>query len=65
LQNQADEPTYLTFTAIPDLLDGTNNASTAWDGNARAYEYFGRYYPGTNWNNWILTVNTIQCVTYA
>jgi len=46
LQSQAEGPAYLTFTAIPDLLRSGNDKPTAWDGNARALEYFAKYYGG-------------------
>jgi RHS repeat-associated protein len=46
LQSQADGPTYLTFTAIPDIFTPGNDNPTAWDGNARALIYFNKYYGG-------------------
>ena len=46
LQSQADGPTYLTFTAIPDLFSPGNDGPTAQDGNARALAYFTKYYNG-------------------
>jgi|GEM_PF-1810912 len=51
LQSQADGPTYLTFTAIPDLHSPGNFGPTAMDGNARALIYFDRYYGGVGTNS--------------
>jgi len=44
LQSQADGPTYLSFTAIPDIFSPGNDGPTAQDGNARAQSYFRKYY---------------------
>lgn len=72
LQSQADGFSYLTFTAIPDLLRSGNDNPTAWDGNARAFKYFNEYYGGvyTDIGNptgnvyWDLTNNPIPGYIY-
>jgi len=46
LQSQADGPAYIPYTALPDLFTDGNDKQTAWDGNARALEYFDKYYGG-------------------
>src|ERR1700694_5926676 len=44
--SQANGPTYLTFTAIPDIPSPGNGGPTARDANARALNYFNKYYGG-------------------